>query len=77
MEQRETATDGLVKMTPEYADQATGQYEACTDTSLIASILKAIKGTDNLRSEIRMIDDSGWLPLLSSISFVEMLSDPF
>ena len=63
--------------------EAIKEDKACTDLSLIRNVLHRIVSHSNLRaeddsrSEIRMIDDSGWSGFLSTISFTEMLTDPF
>ena len=76
-EQWEIATERLVTLTPDV--DAQGNHEPCTDMSIIRWFLyrDEVRATDNALSEVRMIDDSGWSGLLSTISFIEMLSDPY
>ena len=55
LEQWEIATDGLVTATPEYVNEATKEYEACTDFSLWR-LSFLTQRADDARSEIRVFD---------------------
>ena len=81
LEQWEIATDGFIKMTPEYSDTATREYEPCTDMSILRSFLWSLvpfvdrlRDEDDALSEIRMLDVNLAEAFLVSN---ELASDPF
>ena len=74
LKQWEIATDGVVTATPEYVNEATKEYEECTDFSWWTSFLLTQAGQDDTRSEIRVFDINTAEALFASS---EIASDPF
>ena len=66
-EEWENALGGLISVEPAHG--------GCTALPLLATL--AVRRVDNSRSEIRMIDDTGWPLDLTGFKFPEMLSDPY
>ena len=73
LEQWEIATNGLVTATPEYANAATKEYEACTAFD-VWRLFFLTQRADDSRSEIKVFDIGAAEAIFAS---TEMASDPF